>query len=747
MFRSGTNIRADVYSKLLSVPEGVGLSQLFEELKRRNVFRVAVAYLVSGWLVLQVAELVMDSTGAPEWVMKVLLLLGLLGFPIVLVFSWAYELTPEGLKKEKDVDRSASITPETGRKLNIITIGMLVAVLAVVVIDRTVMRQEPAPVTTAPVAEAAEKSIAVLAFEDLSAEGDQEYFADGLSEELLNVLAKVSELKVAGRTSSFAFKGSNKDLREIGELLNVAHILEGSVRKAGNRIRVTAQLIKADDGFHLFSETYDRDLKDIFAVQDEIAREISKALLTEIVGTEIDAQLQIDTEAYDLYLLARQRIHTRDIFNLREANAMLDRVLEIDPLFAPALAQKALVMHLMSDSLGSYGDIPMAETMLISRRAVDQALALDATLAEAHAINGLLLDNLNQFDEAIVALERARDLNPTLSDAANWLSGSYEAVGRRDDALSVLEEVVERDPTYGPAFGNLVAAYLRTSRFDEIDALLSRVERIVGDNDDIQLGRGFMALMRGQPAAAARYLKSSLEQNPNSSVDKLWYGFALMMLGDFETLADVGLSEHRIIAYAELGYLEKALREVEKFDFSITFAPRAIGEIGRALIGNGEVDTFLRLIEDEFGTAADLLAKHPLTQSWGTEYLAELVWAYRQVGDEETAGMLVKESARIVETFGDDVQGNWAYSDAVARHGAMTGDDELALRALRQSLDNGMLLLIEIDSPLFAHLREDERFQAIRADMLGQINEQRAILGMPPYRPVRPTEERPTFVN
>jgi hypothetical protein len=181
------------------------LGQLFEELKRRNVFRVAVAYLVSGWLVLQVAELVLDSTGAPDWVMKVLLLIGLLGFPFVLVFSWAYELTPEGLKKEKDVDRSASITPETGRKLNIITIGMLVLVLAVVVIERTVMRPEPAPVTvtTAPVTQAAEKSIAVLAFEDLSPEGDQEYFADGLSEELLNVPGgrRRSRSRVRPRTS------------------------------------------------------------------------------------------------------------------------------------------------------------------------------------------------------------------------------------------------------------------------------------------------------------------------------------------------------------------------------------------------------------------------------------------------------------------------------------------------------------------------------------------------------------------
>ena len=182
------------------------MDQLFEELKRRNIIRVALAYLVSGWLVLQVADLVLESTGAPDWVMKVLLFFGLLGFPFVLVFSWAYELTPEGVKREKDVDRSASITRDTGRKLNIITIGMLATVLVLVAFDRLYFHNRP-DAEAWQAGAAVEKSIAVLAFEDLSPDGDHAYFAEGLSEELLNVLAQVEDLQVAGRTSSFAFKG------------------------------------------------------------------------------------------------------------------------------------------------------------------------------------------------------------------------------------------------------------------------------------------------------------------------------------------------------------------------------------------------------------------------------------------------------------------------------------------------------------------------------------------------------------
>ena len=722
------------------------LGQFFEELKRRNVFRVAVAYVIASWLVLQVADIVLQGIEAPAWVMKVFMLVLALGLPFVLLFSWAYELTPEGLKKEKDVDRTESITPETGRKLNIITIGMVVAVLAVVVIERTVMRPEPAPVTTAPVTAAAEKSIAVLAFEDLSPEGDQEYFADGLSEELLNVLAKVSELKVAGRTSSFAFKGTTKDLREIGELLNVAHILEGSVRKAGNRIRVTAQLIKADDGFHLFSETYDRDLEDIFAVQDEIAAEISNALLTEIVGTEAIVKTQTDTEAFELFLMARQRIHSRDILNLREADVMLDRVLEIDPEYAPAHAQKALVTHLMSDSLGAYGDIPVAQTRPISQHHIDRALELDDQLAEAYAVQGLLLDDMDRIDEAITVLEKARELNPTLSDAANWLSTSLGGVGRWDDGRRVLEEVVKRDPTYGPAFNNLVAEYTRTSQIDQAEALTARVARIVGENDDVRMAQGITAFMKGDIASAARYFKRSLELNPSSTVLRMWHGFALLGLADFEQLAFVGLDEHRILAFGEQNYAEEALQILAEFDLDAAFAPRALEEIGLGLVLLGEDEAYLEFVEEHYGSVAGLLDAQPITQAWTTGYAGLMAWLCRERGDAESANLLLAAMKEKIESQ-PEMAGNMFHNYSVAEYAALTGDKDAALQALRDAFDNGLMFITGFASPVFSDIAGDPAFVAVQGEMRGRTDEQRAILGMPPYRPVRPTEERPTFVN
>ncbi len=247
----------------------------FEELKRRNVIRVGIAYVVVSWLVSQVAEFAIETFGAPDWVLKIFVVFLMLGFPVVAVFAWVFEITPEGIKRERDVDRSRSITTNTGRKLDYTIIILLVLALGYLVFNevRGPAKEPPATVAQAEVQAAppvaadvapADPSIAVLPFTDLSPDQDQGYFSDGISEELLNVLVKVQGLKVASRTSSFTYKDSKQSLAEIAGELKVDHILEGSVRKAGNRVRITAQLIDADTDRHLWSETYDRELVDIF---------------------------------------------------------------------------------------------------------------------------------------------------------------------------------------------------------------------------------------------------------------------------------------------------------------------------------------------------------------------------------------------------------------------------------------------------------------------------------------------------
>ena len=252
---------------------------LFEELKRRNVFRVGIAYLLLGWAVLQGADFMLDLVGAPEWVIRALAVIGLVGFPFALFFAWAFELTPEGVKRESEVDRSQSVSPQTGKKLNGVIIGLLLVIIVLMAVERLFFAGAGGPDAEPGMAEAP-KTIAVLPFADLSQAQDQSWFADGLAEEILNALVRVPDLSVTARTSSFSYKGTNKPISEIAAELGVAHVLEGSVRSAGDRIRVTAQLIRASDGFHLWSQNYDRDVADMIGIQEDLARNIATALET-----------------------------------------------------------------------------------------------------------------------------------------------------------------------------------------------------------------------------------------------------------------------------------------------------------------------------------------------------------------------------------------------------------------------------------------------------------------------------------
>ncbi|MDP5052809.1 MAG: adenylyl cyclase, partial [Congregibacter sp.] len=373
------------------------------ELKRRNVFRVAGVYTVVGWLLVQVAATVEEAIALPAWFDAVVLSFLVIVFPVALIFAWAFELTPDGIKRTSSVDEDESITAQTGSKLDVVLIlSFLLFAGAMVLprflgdgvpsdegVDASLVETSTATDMIAALPGSTEASIAVLPFADLSAAGDQEYFADGISEELLNVLAKVKGMKVAGRTSSFAFKGRNEDLREIGRVLNVANILEGSVRTEGDKVRVTAQLIQVSDGFHLWSETYDRDLTSIFAVQDDIAQQILTAMKAELqvdVQDVITPSTRTDIGAYGLFLEARDLIASRDVDKMTRARGLLDQAIEIDPAYAPAYAARAQALLLLTDRPSSYGDIPQHIATPKVQADVQKALELDPNLAHAHAV-------------------------------------------------------------------------------------------------------------------------------------------------------------------------------------------------------------------------------------------------------------------------------------------------------------------------------------------------------------------------
>ncbi len=312
-----------------------------EELKRRNVIRLLLAYAVVSWLVIEVSNTLLEIFGAPDWVAKAIIVVLVIGMIVTGIFSWVYELTPEGLKKESEVTRDASITHQTGKKLNYITIAAVVVVALFVGWSRFVASPpEPAEETEVAVpGQADSASVAVLPFVNMSDSKQNEYFSDGLTETLLHMLVQLPELKVAARTSSFAFKGKEKDIREIAQALDVAHVLEGSVQRSGDRVRITAQLIRADDGFHVWSETFDRTLDDIFAIQDEIAQKVGGALSASLLGAtvvDIDGVGTTDVAAYDLYLQALSQMAIGSYDSLEAAEGLLKDALNQDPEFLDA---------------------------------------------------------------------------------------------------------------------------------------------------------------------------------------------------------------------------------------------------------------------------------------------------------------------------------------------------------------------------------------------------------------------------
>jgi TolB-like protein/Flp pilus assembly protein TadD len=412
---------------------------LLTELRRRNVLRAALLYIGAVWALAQGIAQLGPAFGMPEWGTRWFVIACVIGFPLWIAFAWFYEFTPEGLKRESEVEPHESITHHTGRKLDFAIIGVLAVAVVLLVTDRFVLHHGVNEEAAIPVAE---HSIAVLPFVDMSSGKDQEYFSDGISEELLNLLAKIPQLQVTARTSSFAFKGKETGIPEIARTLHVAHVLEGSVRKAGNSVRITAQLIRAGTDTHLWSQTYDRKLDDIFAIQDEIASDVVKQLKVTLLGAAPKARTT-DPEAYALYLQAVQlgRHVTAEAF--KQSDALYRKVLAIDPRYAPAWA--ALADNFYHES--SQGLLSNKEGFAQAREAAAQAVAVDPDYAPAHARLGYIaMLGDNDLSSAAQHFNRALALDPTDPGVLGSSATLLQSLGRLDEALALEGALVRRDP-------------------------------------------------------------------------------------------------------------------------------------------------------------------------------------------------------------------------------------------------------------------------------------------------------------
>ena len=424
---------------------------LISELRRRNVLRMAVLYAVAAWFIMQVAEVMMSLVGLPVWAGRATFAVLAVGFPIALIFSWFYEITPEGISLEKDVDPAESITHVTGRRLDFIVISLLCAAVILFAYDKWWMSGPP------------EQSIAVLPFVNMSDDASNEYFSDGISEELLNLLARIPELRVVSRTSAFFYKDKKINLVDVARDLNVAHILGGSVRKAGNQVRITVQLIEARSDTHLWSETYDRTLDDIFSVQDEIAAVVVERLKVTLLGVSPKVE-ETDPEAYALYLQAHHLANIATAENLQRATILYKEALAIDPKYVPAL----LGLGKVYGRLAGVRVLTTEEARALALEAIERAINIDPNSAEAQSHLGWeFFKHSSDLEAAAHHFDRALTFEPTNTNIIGNVSIFLTALGRLKEAINLAEYQVSRDPANARAYNNLGIRYRFAGQFEQ----------------------------------------------------------------------------------------------------------------------------------------------------------------------------------------------------------------------------------------------------------------------------------------
>jgi len=512
----------------------------FAELKRRNVYKVAGAYAVAAWLLIQAASIFLPAFDAPPWTMKACIIVLLLGFPVALALSWAFEITPEGIKRESAVDTGNSITARTGRKIIALTIALAVVAVGLLAFQvlrapqtRTATNDNRVPIPT--------KSIAVLPFENLSSDKENAYFADGIQDEILTRLAKIGELKVISRTSTEKYKSAPENLREIAQQLGVANILEGSVQKSHDQVRITVQLINALNDAHLWAETYDRNLIDAFAVESDVAQKIASSLAAKLSGAEkqaIAARPTENAEAYQQFLKGRFFWNKRTGADLKTAAEFFERAVAADPTYAGAyagLAQTYLLLPVFG--AGRPRDF-FPKATIAARRAIE----LDETSAEGHAALAMLLLFDFKFPQSEQEFRRAIELNPNYATAHHWFGNSLlVTLGRFDEGIKEGQRAVELDPLSLIINADLGSTLMIGRRYDEAIAQLRKTLALDGNFAYARWNLGEAFYLKGDvKAAIAEYEKAAaLDDDP-------------------EIIALLGR------AYAETGYKEQALECLEK---------------------------------------------------------------------------------------------------------------------------------------------------------------------------------------
>jgi len=713
---------------------------LFEELKRRNVFKVAAAYTIVGWLIMQAGEVMGPALHLPEWVDSVLAFFLILGFPLAIVFAWAYEITPEGLKLEKDVNHEASTTPQGSKQLERIIMIVLALALGYFAFDKFVL--DPArdvEVADVLLESFGDKSIAVLPFENRSNREEDQFFTDGMHDDLLTTIAKIGSMKVISRTSVMEYKDTIKKIPQIAQELGVAHILEGGIQRSGNHVRINVQLIDAVTDEHLWAETYNRELtaENLFAVQSEITKKIADALQAQLSTDEqgrIDARPTDNLLAYDAYMRGRQLMATRNSANLKLATEEFSKATRLDPLFALAWVGVA------DSNMSSYG---IEDPLSIAEEAVKNALAIDSDLGEAYASLARIHAYYNRKDEAETAYQKAIELSPNYASAYYAYSsflGKYPL--RIQEQVELARKAVELDPRSSSMSLNLGQKYLNQGLYTLAEG---QFQKVIELDPDFAPGYSSLAVLymlyMGQFDKVLPPINKAVELDPGNHVYKMLLIFAYLQLDDLEAaqivrerMASLGASEGLLGFEDVLISSGKSLTTQEPAD-ALETINRVLPKIKHSQFQQGIVG-FLALVLGDIQLAREIMltsnpgwlepGQWPELVERDRRGTCQVAWVLMNTGDEKLGLALLRQAISYLEDSLPLVHEHtdWDHPEVCY---LTAGDTEKALLSIETALSHNHLYAWKPAHlmPMYDLIRDEPRFQAASAEFERRISVQR----------------------